>query len=255
MTAAMADRSAGMGVGVEGAGVEAAPPILELIDVRAGYGRIEALHGLSLSLREGEVLALLGPNGAGKTTTVGVVGGRIAPTSGCVHIAGRHVNGIDFEEVARAGVCTIPEGRGVFPNLTVEENLLVFSYAGTPAAVVRDRAFDRFPRLAERRHQLAGTMSGGEQQMLSLARGMVTEPAILLLDELSMGLAPLIVEDLYEQVRQAAADGTAVLVVEQFARVVLPVADRAAVMQGGRIAFEGSPTDVEALLADAYLGA
>ncbi|MDQ2648233.1 MAG: ABC transporter ATP-binding protein [Actinomycetota bacterium] len=230
-------------------------PVLELVEVRAGYGRIEVLHGVSLSLHPGEVLALLGPNGAGKTTTLGVAGGRLPVMGGHLHIAGRHVNGIDVEDVARAGVCTIPEGRGVFPNLTVEDNLVVYSYAGIPESEVRERAFERFPQLAGRRRQLAGTLSGGEQQMLALARGLTTDPAVLLIDELSMGLAPRIVEDLFEEVRGAADDGVAILVVEQFAAVVLPVADRAAVMVGGAIVYDGSPAEAEALVQDAYLGA
>jgi branched-chain amino acid transport system ATP-binding protein len=229
-------------------------PVLELIDLRAGYGRIEVVHGISLALHPGEVLALLGPNGAGKTTTLGVAGGRLPLTSGHLHIAGRHVNGIDMEDVAQAGVCTIPEGRGVFPNLSVEDNLTVFSYAGVSLADIRERTFERFPHLAERRRQLAGTLSGGEQQMLALARGLTTDPAVLLIDELSMGLAPRIVENLFQEVRRAAEDGVAVLVVEQFAAMVLPVADRAAVMVAGELVFDGAPHEAEALLQVAYLG-
>ena len=230
-----------------------AEPLLELVDVRAAYGRIEVVHGVSLALRPGEVVALLGPNGAGKTTTIGVASGRLRPTGGHLHIAGRHVNGIEADDVARAGVCTIPEGRGVFPNLSVEDNLTVFSYAGVPVADVLERAYDRFPRLAERRRQLAGTLSGGEQQMLALARGLATDPAVLLLDELSMGLAPKIVDALFAEVAAAAADGVAVLVVEQFARAVLAVTDHAAVMVAGRIVYTGSAVEAEAMLESAYL--
>jgi branched-chain amino acid transport system ATP-binding protein len=230
-------------------------PVLELIDLRAGYGRIEVVHGVSLAVHPGEVLALLGPNGAGKTTALGVAGGRLPLMSGHLHIAGRHVNGIDIEDVARAGVCTIPEGRGVFPNLSVEDNLTVYSYAGVSAAEIRDKTFTRFPHLADRRKQLAGTLSGGEQQMLALARGLTTDPAVLLIDELSMGLAPRIVEGLFAEVRRAAEDGVAVLVVEQFAAVVLPVADRVAIMAAGELKFDGAPTEAEALLHQAYLGA
>jgi branched-chain amino acid transport system ATP-binding protein len=142
----------------------------------------------------------------------------------------------------------------VFPNLTVEDHLVVFANAGTSAATIRDRTFERFPRLAERRRQLAGTLSGGEQQMLALARGLTTDPALLLLDELSMGLAPRIVEELFEEVRRVADDGVGILIVEQFARAVLPIADRAAVMVAGEITFSGSPARADALLEAAYLG-
>jgi branched-chain amino acid transport system ATP-binding protein len=229
-------------------------PVLEVVDLRAGYGRIEVVHGVSLALHPGEVLALLGPNGAGKSTTLAVAGGRIPLMAGHLHIAGRHVNGIEMGDVARAGICTIPEGRGVFPNLSVEDNLTVYSYAGVSVADIRERAFERFPHLAERRKQLAGTLSGGEQQMLALARGLTTDPAVLLIDELSMGLAPRIVEDLFAEVRRAADDGVAVLVVEQFAGMVLPVSDRAAVMVAGELVFDGDTVEAEALLVDAYLG-
>src|SRR3954447_3350826 len=158
-------------------------PALELRDVRAAYGRIEVLHGVSLVVPPGTVFALLGPNGGGKSTTLKVASGRMKPTSGCVHVAGSHVNGASPEALARAGVCSIPEGRGIFPNLTVTENLRMMTYRGVRTRDVEDRAFERFPRLGERRNQLAGTMSGGEQQMLAMSRALVTDPALLLLDE------------------------------------------------------------------------
>jgi branched-chain amino acid transport system ATP-binding protein len=179
----------------------------------------------------------------------------MAPTDGCVHIAGRHVNGADPDALARIGVCTIPEGRGIFPNLTVRENLRMVTFAGTvDLAEVEEAAFARFPRLGERRSQLAGTMSGGEQQMLALARGLAVRPALLLLDELSMGLAPLIVEGLYEIVAQVASEGVSILVVEQFARTVLGVADYAAIMLHGQVVSVGQPADLEDELSAAYLG-
>ncbi len=231
------------------------PPMLELRGVRAGYGRIEVLHGVDLSLPAGTVLALLGPNGAGKSTTLKVLGGLLGATHGCVHLAGRHVNGVEPHALARAGLAMIPEGRGVFPRLTVGENLRMASYTGVDTALIEERAYERFPRLGERRNQVAGTMSGGEQQMLALARGLATEPAVLILDELSMGLAPMIVSGLYELVAQAAATGVSILVVEQFARTVLGVADTAAIMVGGRIVAAGPPEAIEAELASAYLGA
>ena len=230
-------------------------PALELKDVRAGYGRIEVLHGVSLSVPAGTVFALLGPNGAGKTTTMAVASGRIRPTAGCVHVAGNHVNTVAPEALARAGVCRIPEGRGVFPNLTVAENLRMWTYASDRSTKeVQERAYARFPRLGERRNQLAGTMSGGEQQMLAMSRALVTEPGVLLLDEISMGLAPKIVAELYDVVGQLAADGISILLVEQFARTALAVADYAAVMTGGRIAMVGQPDDVAGFVNEAYLG-
>ena len=229
-------------------------PVLELKNVKAAYGRIEVLHGVDLVVPAGSVVALLGPNGGGKTTTLKVVAGQMTPTGGCVHIAGRHVNGASPDALARVGVCTIPEGRGVFPNLTVKENLRMATYAGTSFNEVESIAYERFPRLGERRNQLAGTMSGGEQQMLALARGLAVNPSLLLLDELSMGLAPIIVEQLYGIVAQVATTGVSILVVEQFARTVLGVADYAAIMLHGKVVSVGQPADLEEELSSAYLG-
>jgi branched-chain amino acid transport system ATP-binding protein len=228
--------------------------VLEVRGLRAGYGPIEVLHGIDLDLGAGEVLAVLGANGAGKTTLLSAIAGLIPLTGGEVRMVGRRVDGARTEDLARAGVCLIPEGRGVFPNLTVAEHLRMATHSGRALRDIEAETYERFPRLAERREQLAGTMSGGEQQMLSLARGLATRPALLLLDELSMGLAPLIVEQLYEQVATIAASGVSILVVEQFASTVLGVADRAAVMSTGRIVALGSPQEVEADLGAAYLG-
>ncbi len=228
--------------------------LLELKDVRASYGRIEVLHGVDLSVPEGSVVALLGPNGGGKTTTLKVASGQLPVTSGCVHLAGRHVNGASPDALARLGVCTIPEGRGVFPNLTVGENLRMVTFAGADLDQVEERSYATFPRLAERRNQLAGTLSGGEQQMLAMARGLAVDPNLLFLDELSMGLAPLIVEELYEIVAEIARGGVSILVVEQFARTVLGVADYAAIMLQGRITAVGEPADIADELEAAYMG-
>ena len=228
---------------------------LELRGLRAAYGRIEVLHGVDLAVPVGCVVVLLGPNGSGKSTTLKVVSGQLASTAGCVHIAGRHVNGARPEALARTGVCTIPEGRGVFPNLTVRENLRMATFTGTPFDQVEAGAYARFPPLGERRHQLAGSMSGGEQQMLALARALVSDPGLLLLDELSMGLAPTVVARLYELVAEVAAGGVSILVVEQSARVVMGVADYAAIMVNGRITAVGQPADLEDELSSAYLGA
>ncbi len=229
-------------------------PVLELKDVHAAYGRIEVLHGVDLVVPEGAVVALLGPNGGGKTTTLKVASGQLPATSGCVHVAGRHVNGASPDALARLGICTIPEGRGVFPNLTVAENLRMVTFAGADLDQVEERAYTTFPRLAERRTQLAGTLSGGEQQMLAMARGLAVDPSLLFLDELSMGLAPLIVEELYGIVAEIARGGVSILVVEQFARTVLGVADYAAIMLHGRITAVGEPADIVDDLEAAYLG-
>jgi branched-chain amino acid transport system ATP-binding protein len=207
--------------------------VIELIGLKAAYGRIEVLHGIDLVVTPGTVLALLGPNGAGKSTTLKVASGRLAPTEGCFHVMGRHVN---------------------FPNLTVLENLRMMTYSGAGRRDVEERAFERFPRLAERRRQLAGTMSGGEQQMLAMARALSAEPAVLLLDEISMGLAPLVVGELYEVVGQIAAEGVAILMTEQFAQAALKVADQVALMTHGRIVAAGRADELPSDLAEAYLG-
>jgi branched-chain amino acid transport system ATP-binding protein len=228
---------------------------IELIDMHAGYGRIEVLHGVNLAVPSGTVFALLGPNGGGKSTTLQVISGALRPTSGCVHIAGNHVNGADPDALARAGVVRIPEGRGIFPNLTVEDNLRIWTYAaGTSLKSVQRSTFARFPRLEERRHQRAGTMSGGEQQMLAMSRALVAQPAVLLLDEISMGLAPIIVSELYALVRQLAEEGITILLVEQFATTALRVADFAAVMTQGRVIAVGEPQDIADQVSEAYLG-
>ena len=229
-------------------------PILEVMDLRAAYGRIEVLRGVDLTVPKGAVVALLGPNGAGKSTLLKVISGQMAPTSGDIHLAGVHVKNAKPDELARLGLTTIPEGRSVFPNLTVEENLRLMSYAGVPAEKVLETAFSYFPRLHQRRDQLAGTMSGGEQQMLALSRALASDPALLMLDELSMGLAPLIVEELYDTVAQIAETGVSILVVEQFARTALRVSDYAAVMSGGRVVATGEPDEINATMSDVILG-
>ncbi|MFL6158879.1 MAG: ABC transporter ATP-binding protein [Marmoricola sp.] len=229
-------------------------PILEVIDLKAAYGRIEVLRGIDLRVPKGAVVALLGPNGAGKSTLLKVISGQMKQTSGDIHLAGVHVSGAKPDDLARLGLTTIPEGRSVFPNLTVEENLLLMSYAGVAADAVFDTAYGYFPRLHERRYQLAGTMSGGEQQMLAMARALSSDPALLLLDELSMGLAPLIVDELYESVAKIAQSGVSILVVEQFARTALRVSDYAAVMTGGKVVATGDPDEIGTIMADVILG-
>ncbi|HEX3333611.1 MAG TPA: ABC transporter ATP-binding protein [Acidimicrobiales bacterium] len=229
-------------------------PVLELRRVHAAYGQIEVLHGIDLAVTTGSVLALLGPNGAGKSTTLRVASGQMVPTKGCFHVLGRHANGIPPDRLARAGLCTLPEGRGIFPNLTVGENLRLMTFGGPSRSHVEDMAFNRFPRLAERRGQTAGTLSGGEQQMLAMARTLAVEPAILLLDEISMGLAPMIVAELYSLVKQIADEGIAVILAEQFAATALGVATDVAVVVQGRIVAAGTPDELPDDLAEAYLG-
>ncbi|MGW1717763.1 ABC transporter ATP-binding protein [Streptomyces sp. NPDC002156] len=229
--------------------------LLELRGIRAAHERITVLHGVDLGVAAGEVVALLGPNGAGKTTTLRIAAGVHPTESGQLLLGGRDMTGADPRDLARAGVCLIPEGRGVFPNLSVRDNLLMMTYTGRTRAEIEDIAFTRFPALARRASQPAGTMSGGEQQMLALARGLATDPAVLLLDELSMGLAPLVVARLYEQVAEIARQGVAVLVVEQFAAAVLDIADRAAVLVRGKVQRQGHPDDgLRAELSALYLG-
>jgi branched-chain amino acid transport system ATP-binding protein len=228
---------------------------MQLAAVRAGDGRIDVLHGIDLVLQSGEVFALLGPNGAGKSTTLAVASGQITPSSGGLFLCGRDVTGATPDALARAGVCLIPEGRGIFPNLTVAENLRMATFTGRSYHDVLDLAFAQFPRLGERRKQTAGTMSGGEQQMLAMARALATEPAVLLIDELSMGLAPIIVEELYDHVRRIAALGLSILIVEQFAHEILGLANRAGIMLHGRLVHAGPPATIAGELSDAYLGA
>ena len=231
-----------------------AEPLLELRDLHAGYDGVGVLHGVNLVVRPGGVLALLGPNGAGKSTTLKVVAGLHPATSGDVMMAGRRVNGARPEDLARFGLCLIPEGRGIFPNLTVRENLWMMTHRGRAMQQVEEQTVHRFPQLARFMQRTAGTLSGGEQQMLAMARGLATDPALLVLDELSMGLAPIVVDQLYETVSVVASEGTSILLVEQFARIVMDVADEAAVMVQGRIVETGRPRDLEATLSQAYLG-
>ena len=214
--------------------------MIDLMDVHAGYGRIEVLRGVSLNVPRGTVTALLGPNGAGKSTLVKVLSGQLRATSGHVHLGGVHVNDAAPDQLARAGLCTVPEGRAIFPNLTVAENLRLMR---GDAEVV----YARFPKLKARHRQLAGSMSGGEQQMLAFSRALITDPAVLVIDELSMGLAPVIVAELYEVVKELAESGVTMLIVEQFAETASAVADQVVVMTHGEISEDND-------LASVYFG-
>jgi branched-chain amino acid transport system ATP-binding protein len=230
-------------------------PILVARDLRAGYEGVEVLHGINLAVEPGSVTVVLGPNGAGKSTLLAVLAGLHEPTHGEVQYQGERVRTNRADKLVRAGLCMIPEGRGVFPNLTVQENLWMMTHQGVSRRDVESRAFERFPQLSGRKNQHAGTLSGGEQQMLAMARAVATEPRVLLLDELSMGLAPLVVEELYRVVGGLASEGITVVVVEQFAEFALSVAKWAAVMAGGRIVHSGPSEEVAASLHELYLGA
>jgi branched-chain amino acid transport system ATP-binding protein len=228
---------------------------LEVRGVSAAYEGIRALHRVDLTVRPGTVTAVLGANGAGKSTLLSVIAGLLSPIEGEVFIDGDRTTGRDAAALARRGLCLVPEGRGVFPNLTVRENLWIMTHSGATRREVEGQAFDQFPGLFPRREQQAGTLSGGEQQMLALARAVATRPRLLLLDELSMGLAPRIVSQLYDHVSGLALAGVTVVVVEQFAQTALAVATSCVVMANGRVVRAGSSGEVTGRLQSAYLGA
>ena len=229
--------------------------MLQLTGLCASYGAIEVLHGIDLTVPKGGLFAMLWPNGAGKSTLLRVIAGLHAVGAGTIAIDGRAVSGSQPYVLARHGVCLLPEGRGVFPNLTIADNLRLVTHLGASLSDIEARVYETFPGLGSRRRQLAGTLSGGEQQMLALARAVATEPSFLLLDELSTGLAPRVVETLYAHVVALMANGTTVLAVEQFARTVLEIAHAGAVMVTGRVVATGTPADLHDALAGLYLGA
>ena len=220
-------------------------PLLELRDVEAAYGPFRSLFGISLTVRENSVMALLGANGSGKTTVVRVCCGLVKPTTGHLLYRGEDVTGQRPYRLARIGIVHAPEGRSVFSTLTVEENLAltfrqVFGRAGSRDAI--HRAYEQFPRLGERRKQIAGTLSGGEQRMLSLARVLIHEPKLLITDELSLGLAPVIIDEVYRTLATIREHGTSLLIVEQHVHQALTLADDVVVMSKGRVALAG-PVD------------
>jgi branched-chain amino acid transport system ATP-binding protein len=229
--------------------------MLQLTGLCASYGAIEVLHGIDLTVPKGGLFAMLGPNGAGKSTLLRVIAGLHAAGAGTIAIDGRAVSGGQPYVLARHGVCLLPEGRGVFPNLTIADNIRLVTHLGPSLSDIEARVYETFPVLGTRRRQLAGTLSGGEQQMLALARAVATEPSFLLLDELSTGLAPRVVETRYAHVVALMANGTTVLAVEQFARTVLEIAHAGAVMVTGRVVATGTPADLHDALAGLYLGA
>jgi branched-chain amino acid transport system ATP-binding protein len=229
--------------------------MFELRGVHAGYAGTKVLRGVDLAVPPGSVVALLGPNGAGKTTLLRVASGLLRPSDGQLSIDGEDVTGRSPHALVAKGVCHVPEGRGIFPSLTVKDNLLLQALKGRESEAV-ERAVATFPRLGERLSQVAGTMSGGEQQMLALARAYVQNPRFVLLDEVSMGLAPKIVDEIFEFLGQLAASGTALLLVEQYVTRALALADYVFLLNRGVVAFAGEPGELDAdALAQQYVGA
>lgn len=235
-------------------------PALSLSELHVHYGAIHALHGISLELRRGEIVALLGANGAGKTTTLRAVSGLIRPSSGRVQLGGEDVTGQKAHRLVARGLAHAPEGRGIFLNLEVEENLKLGAFLRRDAdgiAADLEKGFSLFPKLKERRRQIAGTLSGGEQQMLAVARALMSRPSVLLLDEPSLGLAPQITDQIFSILEDINREGVSILLVEQNAARALELADRAYVLETGQIFMEGSGSDLlaSAEMRRAYLGA
>ena len=234
-------------------------PLLALERVAISYGGIRAVKGIDVAVRRGELVCLIGANGAGKTTTLKGICGLLPLKSGRIHYDGRDVTGMRSFRLVRRGLVMVPEGRGMFGALTIEENLAMGAYSRDDRAAIRDdveRVFTLFPRLKERRRQTAGTLSGGEQQMLAMGRALMSRPRLLLLDEPSMGLAPLMVQKVFETIIAVSKEGVAILLIEQNAKLALEIADRGYVMESGEITLEG---EAAALLHDpkvrsAYLG-
>ncbi|MDE2146319.1 MAG: ABC transporter ATP-binding protein [Burkholderiales bacterium] len=241
-----------------GAAGPAGAPLLEVSGLKVAYGGIQAVKGVSFEVREGQLVSLIGANGAGKTTTLKAITGLQPMAAGEIRFGGRSIRGQGAWDLARQGLVMVPEGRGTFTRMSILENLQMGAFVRRDAEIEADieRVFDRFPRLKERRHQLAGTMSGGEQQMLAMGRALMARPRLLLLDEPSMGLAPLMVDRIFEVVAEIHAQGTTVLLVEQNASRALALADRGHVMDSGELTMSGAGAE---LLADprvraAYLG-
>ena len=233
--------------------------LLEVDDIRCRYGRITALDGVSLRVDEGEIVTLIGANGAGKTTTLRTISGLLRPVAGAIRFQGRDISKISPDEIVKLGIGHSPEGRRVFPRMTVRENLELGAFtrsAKREIAVDLERVLTTFPRLNERIDQKAGTMSGGEQQMLAIGRALMSRPKVLLLDEPSLGLSPLLVQTIFAVIRDINARGTTVLLIEQNARQALQVAARGYVLEVGKIVYEDSSANLMASAAvqAAYLG-
>ena len=237
--------------------------MLQISNLHAGYGKVEVLHGISLQVPKGQVVTLIGSNGAGKTTTMRAICGMIAPTQGEVMLGGKNVTGFEPYRVAKLGLAHSPEGRRVFATMSVTDNLLLGAFprftGSRPKGDIQadlERAMDYFPRLKERRAQLAGTLSGGEQQMLAMARAMMLNPDVVLLDEPSMGLAPILVQEVFRIIERLRSEGVTMLLVEQFAAAALNVSDYGYVLENGRISVHGEAARLrnDPAVQAAYLG-
>lgn len=232
---------------------------LSVHNVSVYYGAIQALRDVSFNVPEGEIVSLIGANGAGKSTTLRAISGVVRPSAGSIVHDGKPIGGLPSHRIARMGIAHVPEGRGVFENMNVRENLEMGAYTRSSRKEVAEsfaRVFDLFPRLAERAGQLAGTLSGGEQQMLAIGRGLVQRPDLLLLDEPSMGLSPLLVSEIFRMIVEINKAGTTILLVEQNASMALAVADRACVLEAGEIVLEGKASGLreDPKVRAAYLG-
>jgi len=232
--------------------------LLKVEDINVYYGSIHAVKGVSFEVDEGEIVTLIGANGAGKSTVLNTVSGLLHPKSGSVSFMGKDMKGVAPHKVVEHGLAQVPEGRRIFLQMTVEENLEMGAYTQPKSSVEPGIAdvYQRFPRLKERRKQIAGTLSGGEQQMLAMGRALMSKPKLLMLDEPSMGLAPLLVEQIFDIIRELHAGGTTILLVEQNAQAALSVADRAYVLETGRISLSGTGAELMASdkVREAYLG-
>ncbi len=235
-------------------------PMLEISDIHTYYGNIHALKGVSLVVEKGEIVTLIGGNGAGKTTTLRTINGLLKPRQGQIKLDGEDLAGYKAHQIVYKGVAMVPEGRGIFARLTVAENLDLGAYSRTDRSTIPvdlDRVFSIFPRLKERRKQVAGTLSGGEQQMLAIGRALMAHPRLLLLDEPSMGLAPILVENIFETIKAINQEGTTVLLVEQNALMALSIANRGYVLQTGQIVLNDTAYNLQQneMVQKAYLGA
>lgn len=234
-------------------------PMLELENVHTYYGHIHALKGISLCVEEAEIVSLIGANGAGKSTTLKTISGLLRPRDGHIRLNGQELTALQPHQIVSQGVVQVPEGRRVFARMTVTENLQMGAFTLTDRHKIEKNityVFDLFPRLKERRHQLAGTLSGGEQQMLAIGRALMAEPKVLLMDEPSMGLAPVLVDSIFDTIQALNESGTTILLVEQNARVALQIADRGYVLQTGEIVLSGTADELRSdeMVRKAYLG-